>query len=1063
MKKFCITILIALFAWATASAQSCLPEGITFTTQGQVDSFAINYPGCTQIEGYVSIESSVNNLTLLTGLRKIGGGFTIRNTTSLTNLHGLDSLNNVGSLYLWNNLSLLNLNGLDNLDTIVNPLYIQNNNVLNDLSSLGHLKKIGSVLGITNNDSLKNLAGLENLTEIPSGLEIDGNASLENIDALYNVTNCPSININENDSLKNLSGLNQVASRVFDIIICKNNALSSLSGLNNIALVEGSVLIKYNPVLEVLDGLKSVTKITGGLHIKNNLLLEHLSGLDSLQMVNGMLLIDSNESLINLSNLSKLNSSGFMQISFNNSLSNLEGLNNLAHVPYLRVTNNSGLINLKGLYSLHEVSNDVAIQGNTSLSNLSGLDSIKTVGGYLEIIDNPSLSDITALSRLTRAGYLIINSVPVNTLSGLHNLKSLYVLEIINNPVLNDISALKNIDSISTNVQIYRNYLLNNCAIFPICNKLLNEPELIYISENGPNCDTPEEVEFACEAITVLTNVYLDNNSNCQMDSTDIPAEGMVVRLSGTVQHSLRATQSDGTAQFGYLDNGTFSLSLPQIPTENWAICQDTIYLLPDTIQTDTIHATFFLKPLNQCPQLTVDLGLPPFFRGCLVTSPMQVVTRNIGTIPAENTRVAVVMPDGLEVVSTIPSIVAQSADTLFFDLGEVVPFQASTINMVVKTTCDAVQEGKGLCIEAFATMSNPCPVITPPASEIRLFSECVSDTTVRFTIKNVGDAATQATHDYVIIEDEVILRSENFSLDPLASMDVNIPSNGATYRMEATKYDDGTLTATAIESCGGFTPGFITAYWLNDGLRNYDFDCREIRAAYDPNQKTAIPTGVGPEHLMAANKPIQYTIDFQNTGTDTAFRVQLLDILSPYLNVNTFRPGFSSHPYTWEIRGADTLEVLFYPIMLPDSNVNEATSHGWFSFEIDQKPNLPDGTTIENTASIVFDYNAPIVTNTVFHTIGKLTVSTDEPNQAKQNWQVLSNPTRYAAIFRAKEFVSGEKRFELSDAVGRVVRTEHFSGQEFEFRRGLLAGGLYYFRIIDARGKVFSGKIVVN
>ena len=154
---------------------------------------------------------------------------------------------------------------------------------------------------------------------------------------------------------------------------------------------------------------------------------------------------------------------------------------------------------------------------------------------------------------------------------------------------------------------------------------------------------------------------------------------------------------------------------------------------------------------------------------------------------------------------------------------------------------------------------------------------------------------------------------------------------------------------------------------------------------------------------------------------------------------------------------------MLFYPIALPDSNVNEATSHGWFSFEINQQPNLPDGTTIENTAAIVFDYNPPIITNTVLHTIGKLTVSINEPQQPGQVWQVFSNPLRYAATFKAKEFVPGEKRFELTDAIGRVVRTEHFSGQEFEFQRGLLAGGLYYFRIVDAQGKVFSGKIVVS
>ena len=33
----------------------CLPEGITFTTQEQIDNFQTNYPGCTEIEGDVYI------------------------------------------------------------------------------------------------------------------------------------------------------------------------------------------------------------------------------------------------------------------------------------------------------------------------------------------------------------------------------------------------------------------------------------------------------------------------------------------------------------------------------------------------------------------------------------------------------------------------------------------------------------------------------------------------------------------------------------------------------------------------------------------------------------------------------------------------------------------------------------------------------------------------------------------------------------------------------------------------------------------------------------------------
>ena len=75
MKKL-ISILIAvhcsLFTVHIIS-QPCLPEGITFTTQAQIDSFQINHPGCTEIEGNVEIKGdNITNLSGLNVLRNIG-------------------------------------------------------------------------------------------------------------------------------------------------------------------------------------------------------------------------------------------------------------------------------------------------------------------------------------------------------------------------------------------------------------------------------------------------------------------------------------------------------------------------------------------------------------------------------------------------------------------------------------------------------------------------------------------------------------------------------------------------------------------------------------------------------------------------------------------------------------------------------------------------------------------------------------------------------------------------------------------------------------------------------
>jgi len=75
----------------------------------------------------------------------------------------------------------------------------------------------------------------------------------------------------------------------------------------------------------------------------------------------------------------------------------------------------------------------------------------------------------------------------------------------------------------------------------------------------------------------------------------------------------------------------------------------------------------------------------------------------------------------------------------------------------------------------------------------------------------------------------------------------------------------------------------------------------------------------------------LTYKIRFQNTGTDTAFNIVVLDTLSDLLDVSTFVPLVSSHPYALEIVDSNVLKYSFENIMLPDSNINEPGSHGLF------------------------------------------------------------------------------------------------------------------------------------
>ncbi|MFN8349847.1 MAG: T9SS type A sorting domain-containing protein [Flavobacteriales bacterium] len=149
------------------------------------------------------------------------------------------------------------------------------------------------------------------------------------------------------------------------------------------------------------------------------------------------------------------------------------------------------------------------------------------------------------------------------------------------------------------------------------------------------------------------------------------------------------------------------------------------------------------------------------------------------------------------------------------------------------------------------------------------------------------------------------------------------------------------------------------------DLSNNSVLSAQVVTASFDPNDKTATTSSQGGEglYLIDADEWIDYTIRFQNTGTDTAFNVIITDTLPPTLDPATIQWGPSSHTCTRELSGPGYLKFIFGNILLPDSNVNEAASHGFVKFRV--RPHLPmaPGTMIENFANIFFDFNPPIIT----------------------------------------------------------------------------------------------------
>ena len=136
------------------------------------------------------------------------------------------------------------------------------------------------------------------------------------------------------------------------------------------------------------------------------------------------------------------------------------------------------------------------------------------------------------------------------------------------------------------------------------------------------------------------------------------------------------------------------------------------------------------------------------------------------------------------------------------------------------------------------------------------------------------------------------------------------------------------------------------------------------VAGSYDPNDKTEFHAGLFPVNLLSTDK-LKYLIRFQNTGNDTAFNIVIRDTLNNAIDVSGFQMVAASHPYRYTIKNGNQIEWTFENILLVDSNRNEKASHGFVGFLVSPKSSLVVGDVITNKASIYFDYNLPVVTNT--------------------------------------------------------------------------------------------------
>ena len=235
---------------------------------------------------------------------------------------------------------------------------------------------------------------------------------------------------------------------------------------------------------------------------------------------------------------------------------------------------------------------------------------------------------------------------------------------------------------------------------------------------------------------------------------------------------------------------------------------------------------------------------------------------------------------------------------------------------------------------------------------------------------------------------------------------------------------------------------------------------CFPVRNSWDPNDKNVVPAGVGAQGAIRPNTELTYTIRFQNTGNAEAVNIYILDTLDTDLNPASIEVIGFSHNMQWALLAGNILRFNFSNILLPDSNANEPASHGYVTYRVDPKNNVPHLSQIYNSASIYFDFNPPIYTNVVVNTIDQFLALPKFINQSSL-LSVFPNPANDKCVLSFQDY--SIKAITVVDALGNEVYRKTIASNNFTLSTEKLAVGLYTIRITDENAAHSAVKLMIT
>ncbi len=487
--------------------------------------------------------------------------------------------------------------------------------------------------------------------------------------------------------------------------------------------------------------------------------------------------------------------------------------------------------------------------------------------------------------------------------------------------------------------------------------------------------DTPDSCHKRIEG-----KITWDKNNDCIKDSLDSFLPNALIKATPGPYYGL--SDQAGNYQI-YVDSNQYLIEQIGLGNSWIQSCQLNYNVNFNVTDTAIRNIDFYNQTSGTgCAIPWVDIVPLGPLRRCIGTN-YQVSYCNKGNSLLANAYIDLTIDNNLTILSSSVPFTNIGSRQYRFNIGTILPNECNSFPVFIKTECSAsISDIK--CVTAKIYPDAPCGVSDTAflQRQLTLNGGCFSADSVYFIIKNTNSATFSQFLFYQIFVNDSLAVTQQQILQQGDSTIIYYPSFGNTVRMVVRYlyYEKTGYQLTLIDCGTGSSPLNSTDLPEYDQDLNMESTCNVVVGSFDPNNKLVRPTGVLQEHYVSPIDELEYTINFQNTGNDTAFTVIVYDTLSPFLDISTLQIMSSSHVNIASIRAGNILQWRFENILLADSNIDEPNSHGFVKFKIEPLDSVPDFAIVNNSAAIVFDYNDPIQTNDVFVTLHDTTMICNLP-----------------------------------------------------------------------------------